>query len=254
MTYQHIIDRVIENISSDKDLTANQKDAVIVKKVKHLLNDTVSELVVKTQYSKNEATLTIAETDTYKALPIDFFMGLGVIFKNEEGVILDSVEIVYEEYLKWNPTTDLSETSFSDIAEGNINTIPITEENVRYDGRLGYTFDYDAMQIKFKPTFTGTILLYYVKDFPIDADANASPNIHNAFSEALVIGTTIRYLTSRMANMSQDIGFYGLTTALKTYQTRYNDIKAEILDWVNRTIEVQKVRPFNFINDDTMLI
>jgi len=274
MTYQGIIDRVMSNLGYAVD-NIMPKD---ISKLKLDLFDVVTNILRQSESLKTLKEYSTAEADTGLGfgeeafgdaafggietinsidMESDFYAPLEVTFKNSDGVAIVGKELQYEEFMRWNPITEPTTTSFNDIVtDATPQEIYYSEENLKYDGSVGYCFtDTVPQKLIWKPAFVGTIQIYYTK---INNDASiilsSSPEMHFAFHEAVVHGVTLKWLLRLLPTAKSDIMLFAYRDMVANHRKDYEKYLADFAGWSNRQTETPIVSGFGFLNDPSAYI
>lgn len=251
MTYQDIIDRVIDNLGKP------EQSSVFLSIIKKDIYDVLLKLYRKAEPIKAEQDATITDASQEVAVASDFFLPLEVLFYDSDGLRFPTKELQYEEYLRWDPDVEASTTSFSELVTGASPASMIyTKENFDLDGLVGYVFiDESAVKLKWKPAINGSLKIYYVT-YPtsVISTLTSSPAFHKIFHELIVLEVTIKHIVRRLGKVSNEIELYGLQQQLSHYKRERDETLSNFAGFVNRNVSAPVVEMFDFLNDYGMTI
>lgn len=251
MNYNEIIDRVANNLGK------STKSSVFLSIAKKDIYDAITKFYRKTEPIKDTSEDAITVDAQELSLSSDFFMPLEVIFNDGEGLRYPSKELEYEEYLRWNPNTEVETTSFTELVTSATPQASIyTQENADFDGLVGYVFsDTNPQKLLWKPAINGTVYIYYSTYPTIDlSDLTASPDIYRVFHNLIVDEVTIRQLVRRLGEPKSDVELYGINSQLKHYRQERDEALNDLSGFVNVNAETPSIVPFNFLNAAEMYI
>jgi len=253
MTYQEIIRRTAANLS----LTSVSSAFVAV--AKRDMYDVVNSITRKVQFLKAVRTDTITDASGDLVLQTDFFFPVEVVFFDENGYQFVSVELQREAYEKWIPNVTVETQSFVNlVTSATPDTYVWTQENEDYDGKVGYLFtETDPRALKWKPLVDGTVrVIYATYDDTAITTVSNSPEMHKVFHELIVIGITLKLLYRKLLVTAQEIELIAIQSSIKIYQNEYKDMMADLTSYAEKkaTFEVQRMEPFDFLGDRSMLL
>jgi len=254
LIYSDVIDRIFTNTGSK-----GNRDATLVETTKKDIYDSIIKIYRKAEPIKKEnpTTITITTVAQIATLPTDFFLPREVLFYATDGQRYDSRELEYEEYMRWNPDSEVLTTSFSELLTPVTPAeLTYTKENFDYDGLVGYSFtDSDPQTLVWKPAINGTIKIYY-SSFPADVELvlTESPAMHKVFHELIVLDVTIKQLVRKLGETIDQIKLFALQNSINYYKAERADMLKDFLVYVNTNTSTPIIEPFDFLNDPEMML
>lgn len=249
MKHKEIIDIVLHNLGYENP-SAKERLAV-----KNDVYNVITILLRKSEGIKKFIEQEITTNDSQLILPEDLFEVKELVFISANGNTVQSKEIEYEKFMKWNTNLIPTSQSFSEIVT---ETTPVelfdTVENEELDGYIGYTlFDDDVIpKLLWKPSIDGTIKIYCTM-IPFTDDIEADIEIHKAFRNAIESGATVKGLVRKMVLADSDVKIFALNAAMKEYKSQYTDSASDFMGYVNRRITSGILEQFDFLNDRSMI-
>lgn len=261
MTYEDIIRRIADNLG----LSAT--NGVFRATARRDIYDVLQLIVRKSEFPKKlyEITIADAENDNDPVtpweeadMPSDFYLPIEVIFFASSGNRFGEIEITRETYEKWIPDTSVTTDSFNElITAATPQELIWTQENFDYDGYIGYVFtDTQPRKILWKPPVNGTLKVYYTNDFTQFAASEYanSPGIHRVFQELIVDSVTVKMLTRKYRMVKTEVELVALRSELSEYKAKVVSGQSDFVGYTQKSAETDRVEPFNFLNDSTMLL
>lgn len=201
--------------------------------------------------------LSIEKNLYYVDMPTDFFVPLEVVFRESlKGTIILSSEVLYERFMNWNPNKlypDASEST-GDVTkdvETDYMTYFYTEENVLYDGRIGYAFQFlqNSVRLWYKPAINGIVDIYYAHIPVLSNISEGNPlDIIEAFSDMLVAGATHRQLVRKLKNPGK-WNLEGLAVEVRHYNVEYRRLTKVFAGYFDKEAEPSIIMPFSICDD-----
>jgi len=271
MKIKSIIDRVVDNTSSYRSANDTIVSAAEIARIKRDLLDLLNVIYRRSMSIKRTKTFsglsTTLGTDQKVELPSDYFLPEKVVFKNSatNTLVLKAKEMSYEEYMNWIP-----------------NAYPANDENVDYDGYIGYTFDYAQSvpeedgtderkeylryKIGLNPNYYSPVItsmyaeLYYTScSFNIDildssSDVATNSLFKPAYIDIIINGLTVKELKRQVRNAKSDVEIQGILAVIGMYKADFDNGLAELAAHGTRTAETIAVKQFDLLNDPSMLL
>jgi len=198
----------------------------------------------------------------YADLPPDFYLPQEVYFYNTNRGRIQSKEIPYEQYLRWNPIlTPKASTSF--ISDGVIDsTFGLNAANGFYDnlelsGVIGYSFfiEYDTHKLVWKPPFEGYIDLLYIKIPELfRVLLNDSPLLHKRFYKVISDGVALNWMKKELVLADTQEKLYRINGLIRIYTNDYIQGKSEIIVYANKISSTMQISPWDFLSDPSMIL
>ncbi len=201
--------------------------------------------------------LSIKSVQTYIQMPSDFFIPLEVKFTEGAETRYISKEMTPEEYFNWNPNiSSLTSGQTLSFDAEDVKTYYRTDENLDYDGMMGFYFEYlgDQVRLYFKPKFDGLVEVYYTY-IPTIQTKDKDLEINELFSDILVDGACIRGLRRKLLEIGDKMSeamLIAIRTASKDYKASYDRNMAEFIRWTMKEADTPQIRPFDMFSDTRM--
>jgi len=255
MKYSEIINRVVTELGVE-EITPAMKNTIVLD-----VYDVMLKMFQIAEPIKAEKEYTgITTADSSKDLESDFYAALEVVFLNADSNRFFAKELLYEEYLRWNPNVTLTTTSFNDlVTDATPRTTIWTMENFDNDGWIGYNIP-DALSvgvrryIQWKPGFDGSFKVYYIVEPPAISDLTKTPGFTQVFHTVLVSGATMKGLRRMFKAAKTDVELIGLQTMYREFKQEFKEGAADFAGFINKTVSTMRVEPFDYLNDMEMLI
>lgn len=253
MNYAQIMSRIYDNVGR-KD---NNRPTGLTDTMRNDIFDSLNKIYRRTEPIKEENSGIIITSESQELeMPSGFFLPIEVIFNSTDSQRYPSKELEYEEFMRWNPETEFITTSFTElVTTATPQASIITQENLDYDGLVGYTFtDTKPQKLVWKPAINGTISIYHSVHPILPIELDEAPDIHDVFHELIVLEVTIKNLTRKLDMVESEIQLYGLNQKIKHYKEERMEMLNNLSGFVNKNAETPRIIPFDFLSDYSMLV
>jgi hypothetical protein len=189
-------------------------------------------------------------------MPSDFFLPLEVRFYTDD-YDYHSIEIPYEAFRRWRLSAEYP--TITELINSNdpyISQIFLTQENLLYDGSIGYAFDVkeNKAQLVWKPKVACVLEITYTPIItPSIADAN-SVNINRAYIDTLVADVSIRQLTPRLAQADSEVKLLGLRDLIREFKIVRDEGLKDFIKYTESKSQTDSILAQPFINDQNMFV
>lgn len=243
--YNDIVRSVALNIGIE---SPNNKHISIIKRDIYM---SLLKIMRKGSPIKRVITEDITSSKSLFMLPEDFFTAFEVIFYSENGNKYESKEIEIEQFERWNPNPEISQSNFEEVA---LNQNPSenfwNEDNVELDGYIGYYFtdEEDVSRLVWKPGINGSVKIIYSSITDEQPESiESAPDLHYSFRELLILGPTIQGLLRKPSK--GEIEYNEKLLSIRMYQDEFKQMLKEFVGYINRRTETPRIDSFDFLND-----